>query len=72
MIRAAASLIAFMLLFATNFFAVITPQGSSANVIFAVSGYLTPDEMYRNGALVTSACLLIFLIIGSPWILLVR
>ncbi len=38
-------LIALMLLFATNFFSVITPQGSSANVIFVGSGYLTPGEV---------------------------
>jgi DASS family divalent anion:Na+ symporter len=65
------TLIALMLLFATNFFSVITPQGSSANVIFAGSGYLTQGEIYRNGGLVTLANLLIFLIIGTPWILLV-
>lgn len=65
------ALIAMMLLFATNFFSVITPQGSSANVIFAGSGYLTQGEMYRNGALVTFANLLIFLVVGTPWILTV-
>jgi DASS family divalent anion:Na+ symporter len=65
------TLIALMLLFATNFFSVITPQGSSANVIFAGSGYLTQGEMYINGALVTFANLLIFLVIGTLWILMV-
>ncbi|MGI9263975.1 MAG: DASS family sodium-coupled anion symporter [Gammaproteobacteria bacterium] len=65
------TLIAMMLLFATNFFSVITPQGSSANVIFASSGYLTQGEVYRTGAIVTFANLLIFMIIGTPWILMV-
>jgi len=65
------ALAALMLLFATNFFSVITPQGSSANVIFAGSGYLTIGEVYRNGGIVTLANLLIFLIIGTPWILMV-
>ncbi len=65
------TLIALMLLFATNFFSVITPQGSSANVIFAGSGYLTQGEIYINGGLVTFANLLIFLVIGTPWILMV-
>jgi len=60
-----------MLLFATNFFSVITPQGSSANVIFAGSGYLTQGEIYRTGAIVTFANLLIFMIVGTPWILMV-
>ena len=31
--------LAFLLLFATNFFSAITPQGSSANLLFAGSGY---------------------------------
>lgn len=64
-------LMAFMLLFATNFFASITPQGSSANVVFAGSGYLTQGELYRNGALVTLINFLIFMFIGTPWIMLV-
>jgi DASS family divalent anion:Na+ symporter len=64
-------LMALMLLFATNFFAAITPQGSSANVLCAGSGYLTQGEIYRNGGMVTLINLLIFLAIGTPWILLV-
>jgi len=64
-------LMAMMLLFATNFFSVLTPQGSSCNVIFVGSGYLEGSEVYRNGALVTGACLLIYLLVGTPWLLLV-
>jgi divalent anion:Na+ symporter, DASS family len=64
-------LIALMLLFATNFFAAITPQGSSANVLCAGSGYLTQGEMYRLGGIITVANLLIYMVIGTPWILLV-
>ena len=33
--------LAFQLLFATNYFSAITPQGSSANLLFAGSGYLS-------------------------------
>ncbi len=65
------TLIALMLLFATNFFAAITPQGSSANVLCAGSGYLTQGDMYRMGGIITLTNLLIFMIIGTPWILLV-
>jgi DASS family divalent anion:Na+ symporter len=65
------ALMALMLLFATNFFAAITPQGSSANVLFVSSGYLTTGELYTYGAVITLANLLIYLIIGTPWILLV-
>ena len=64
-------LMAMMLLLATNFFSVITPQASSCNVIFVGSGYVTGGEVYRYGGLATLACLQIFLVIGSPWILLV-
>jgi DASS family divalent anion:Na+ symporter len=64
-------LLALMLLFATNFNSVLTPQGSSANVLFAGSGYLSASEIYKNGGIVTLANTLIFLIIGTGWILLI-
>jgi DASS family divalent anion:Na+ symporter len=65
-----APLVAYMLLLATNFFSAVTPQGSSANVLFAGSGYLTTGELYGYGALVTAVNTLIFLAVGTPWILL--
>jgi DASS family divalent anion:Na+ symporter len=61
----------FGLLFASSYFSVITPQGGSQNIIFAASGYLTQRELYRIGLLTTLAFLAVFLIIGTPWILLV-
>jgi len=66
-----APLMAFALLFASSYFSVITPQGGSQNVIFVSSGYLTQPELYRLGLLVTIFFLAVFLIIGTPWILLV-
>jgi len=63
--------LAFALLFASNYFSVLTPQGSSANVIFAGSGYLTQGELYRLGALTTAFSLLVFLVVGTPWLLVV-
>jgi len=64
-------LLAFQLLFATNYFAVITPQGASANLLFVASGYLSQGELYKWGAIHTGLCLLIYLVIGTPWLLLV-
>ncbi len=64
-------LMVMMLLLATNFFSVITPQASSANVIFMGSGYLTGAEVYRCGGVITVVFLTIFLVLGTPWILLV-
>ena len=64
------ALMAFMLLFASNFFAAITPQGSSANVIFAAPGYMSTQEMYKYGAVVTVVNTVIYLTVGSAWILL--
>jgi DASS family divalent anion:Na+ symporter len=64
------TLLAFMLLFATNFFAAITPQGSSANVIFAASGYLGTREMYKYGAVITAVNTVIYLTVGTAWIML--
>jgi DASS family divalent anion:Na+ symporter len=67
-----APLMTLMLLFATNFFSAITPQGSSANVIFIGSDYVTQREAYRLGACVTAANLVIWLGVGTPWILLLH
>ncbi len=64
------ALVAYMLLLATNFFSAITPQGSSANVLFAGSGYLTSGEIYAHGGLVTAVNTVLYLAIGTPWILL--
>jgi divalent anion:Na+ symporter, DASS family len=62
--------LAFLLLFATNFFSANTPQGSSANLLFAGSGYLSQGELYRLGALTTAFNLLVFLVVGAPWLIL--
>jgi DASS family divalent anion:Na+ symporter len=64
-----APLMAFALLFASSYFSTITPQGGSQNVIFAGSGYLTQGELYRLGLLTTVFCLLVFLVVGTPWLL---
>ena len=66
-----APLMAFALLFASSYFSVITPQGGSQNIIFVSSNYLTQPELYRLGLLVTLFFLAVFLLIGTPWILLV-
>jgi len=66
-----APLMAFGLLFASSYFSVITPQGGSQNIIFVASGYLTQRELYRLGFFATLAFLAVFLLIGTPWVLLV-
>jgi divalent anion:Na+ symporter, DASS family len=66
-----APLMAFALLFASSYFSVITPQGGSQNIIFVGSGYLTQRELYRLGILMTFAFVVIFMVIGTPWIYLV-
>jgi DASS family divalent anion:Na+ symporter len=64
-------ILAFLLLFATNFFSANTPQGSSANLLFAGSGYLSQGELYRLGALTTAFNLVMYLVVGIPWLVLV-
>jgi len=64
-------LMAYMLLFATNFNAIITPQGSSANVIYTGSMYIEAGEVYKVGGIVTAVNTLVFLTIGTAWIMLV-
>jgi DASS family divalent anion:Na+ symporter len=63
--------LAFMLLFASNFFSVISPQGSSANLLFTGSGYLSQGELYRLGALTTAISLAIYLLVATPWLMFV-
>jgi len=66
-----APLMAFALLFASSYFSTITPQGGSQNVIFVGAGYLSQGELYKLGALATVFCLLVFLVVGTPWLFLV-
>jgi len=66
-----AELMAFMLLFATNFNAIITPQGSSANVIYTGSGYIEAGEVYKIGGIVTALNTLVFLTVGTAWIMMI-
>ncbi|WP_304546293.1 DASS family sodium-coupled anion symporter [Sulfurimonas microaerophilic] len=64
-----AELLALMLLFATNFNAMITPQGSSANVIYLGSGYIESKEVYKYGGVITLLNSFIYLTFGTVWIL---
>jgi divalent anion:Na+ symporter, DASS family len=66
-----AELLALMLLFATNFNAMITPQGSSANVIYLGSGYIRSKEVYKYGGIITLLNSFIYVCIGSFWIVAV-
>jgi divalent anion:Na+ symporter, DASS family len=61
-------LMSFGLLFASSYFSVISPQGGSQNIIFAASGYLTQRELYKLGLLTTLVFLVIYLVVGSPWV----
>jgi DASS family divalent anion:Na+ symporter len=66
-----AEMMALMLLFATNYNAIITPQGSSANVIYAGSGYLEAGEIYKVGGIITFVNTVVFLTIGTAWMMIV-
>lgn len=66
-----AEMMAYMLLFATNFNAIITPQGSSANVIYTGSGYIEAGEVYKVGGVVTFVNTVIFLTIGTAWMMFI-
>ena len=63
--------LALMLLFATNFFSPLAPQGASSNLLFVGSGYLSQGELYKLGALTTGISLVIYLLLGTPWLMLV-
>ena len=66
-----APLLAFHLLFATNYFSVLTPQASSANLLFVSSGFITQRDAYRLGLLYTAFCVVLYVLIGTPWLWLV-
>ena len=59
------TLLSLMLLYATNFNAIITPQGSSANIIYIGSGYITPSEVYKTGGIITLLNSFVFLVFGT-------
>ena len=63
--------LSFMLLFATNYFSVITPQGSSCNVLYLSSGYIKQGDVYKFGGLMTLLSLLIYLTVGTGWLIMV-
>jgi len=63
-----AALMAFMLSFATNLFAAITPQASSSNILFVGSGFLPSKDIYKQGAVITVLNTIIFLL-ATPWIM---
>jgi DASS family divalent anion:Na+ symporter len=65
------AVLAFQLLFATNYFSAITPQGSSANLLFADSGYLSQGDLYRLGAITTAVNMAVYFVIGTPWLFVV-
>lgn len=56
-------------LFLGSYFSTLTPQGGSQNVIYVAGDYLTQGELYRLGLVTTMFCMLVFLHIGTPWIL---
>ncbi len=68
---ASAPILAFQLLFATNYFAALAPQASSANLLFIGSGYLQPKDVYRLGAIHTAFCMVLYLVVGTAWLSLV-
>ncbi len=63
-----AALMAFMLSFATNYFSVMTPQASSSNILFAGSGFLPSEDIYKQGAVITVLNTATFLL-ATPWIM---
>jgi DASS family divalent anion:Na+ symporter len=65
------AVLAFQLLFATNYFTVITPQGSAANLLFAGSGYFSQSELYKLGAITTIVSFVIYALVGTAWLFLV-
>ena len=62
------TVLSFQLLFATNYFSGITPQGSSANLLFAGSGFLSQGDLYKLGAITTALSFLVYAVVGTAWL----
>ena len=45
-----------------------TPLGSSANLLFAGSGYVSQAEFYELGTLTTAFNRVVYLVVGMPWL----
>jgi DASS family divalent anion:Na+ symporter len=56
---------------ASNYFAPITPQASSGNLLFVGSGYVPIPRLYRYGAMLVTLNTLVLLVVGFPWLILV-
>ena len=66
-----APLLAYALAFASCYFSAIAPQGGSQNIIFVASGYLTQRELYRTGLALVALHLGVYVVVGTPWLMLV-
>ena len=65
------AVLAFLLLFATNFFSANTPAGVEREPALRGSGYLSQGQLYKLGALTTAFNLVVYLVVGIPWLVLV-
>jgi DASS family divalent anion:Na+ symporter len=63
--------LAFQLLWATDYFSVITPQGSSSNLLFVGSGYFSQRDLYRLGAVATAVSFIVYAFVGTAWLWMV-
>ena len=63
--------LALQLLFATNYMSVLTPQGGSTNLLFVGSGFASQGDFYKFGLMTTIFNLLLYIVIGMPWLWLV-
>jgi DASS family divalent anion:Na+ symporter len=63
--------LAFQLLFATNYVGALAPQGASTNLLFVGSGFASQGDFYRLGLIATGFNLLLYVLVGMPWLWLV-
>jgi len=63
--------LAFLLLFASNFFSVITPQDPARTCCSQAAATCHRGPL-QLGAIATAVSLVVYLVIGTPWLLLSR
>lgn len=46
-------------------------SNTSANLLFAGSGFLSPGDLYKLGAITTTVSFLVYAVVGTAWLWLV-
>lgn len=64
--------VALLLCLSLGIMGIISPFGTGPSPIYAGSGYLPAADFWRLGAIFGLIYLVVFLVVGLPWVLLIH